>query len=315
MKVIRSLNSTELPLNKAVATVGNFDGVHIGHRKIFQKVVERASETGGTSLVITFHPHPLRVLAPDRGVKMLTPLDDKLTLIEASGIDVVVVINFNRDFASLEPEEFVRRILLEGLGVVHLFVGHNYRFGRDKRGDTILLRRLSKKYGFKVNVVRNLKVAGVPVSSSRIRHLLGWGRVYEAASLLGRAYSIKGRVIKGSGRGADLLGVPTANLQTEYEVIPKEGVYAVKVRVGRQIYDGVANIGKNPTFGLQEPSYEVHILDFSKDLLGEEIRVYFIERLRGERRFKGPEQLRTQILLDIERARGILKTKRINIYP
>ncbi len=315
MRIIRNIDEKGLSLVNPVATIGNFDGVHLGHQKVFQRVKEAASLIKGTSVVITFHPHPMVVLAPEREVKLLTPLEDKLRLIETMGIDVTVLIDFNRDFARMEPEDFVKDILLQRLGIVHLLIGQNYRFGRGKKGNTELLRRLGRRYGFKVNVVRNLKINGQTVSSSRIRQLLSWGRVCEAATLLGRAYSIHGTVIKGAGRGAKVLGIPTANISTPYEIVPREGVYAVKVKIADTLYDAVANIGKNPTFGLQQQSYEVHIMDFKGNILGKDIRVYFIDRLRGERRFQSPEQLKEQILRDIETARYILKRQRINIYP
>jgi riboflavin kinase/FMN adenylyltransferase len=315
MRIIRSIDERDLSLINPVATIGNFDGVHLGHQKIFHRVKEAASSIKGTSVVITFHPHPMVVLAPEREVKLLTPLDEKLRLIETMGINVTVLIDFNRDFAKMEPEDFVKDILLQRLGIVHLLIGQNYRFGRGKRGNTELLRRLGRRYGFKVNVIRNLRINGQTVSSSRIRQLLSWGRVCEAAMLLGRAYSIHGKVIRGAGRGAEVLGIPTANISTPYEIVPREGVYAVKVRIGDELYDAVANIGKNPTFGLKEPSYEVHILDFNDNILGRDIKVYFIDRLRGERKFQGPKQLKEQILRDIETARYILKRQRVNIYP
>ncbi len=315
MVVIRGLQSLDREFPAPVVTIGNFDGVHLGHQKIFRKVVEAARQRRGTSMVITFDPHPLKVVAPDRKLKLLTPLDEKIRLVELNGLDVFLCIDFNREFAKTDPEDFIRDILVEKLKVKHVIVGHNYRFGKGKRGTADLLRRRGRKYGFKVNVVRNKVISGHAVSSSRIRQLLLWGRVCEAAALLGRPYSIHGKVIRGAGRGAGILGIPTANIETPNELAPREGVYAVKVKLKDDIYDGVANIGKNPTFGGGELSYEAHLFGFDGDLLGREIRLFFIDRIRGERTFPDAGSLKREIHRDIDRAKTILKEHRVDIYP
>jgi len=314
MLVIKGLHTLDREFKDPVVTIGNFDGVHLGHQKIFRKVIE-AARGGGTSMVLTFDPHPLKVIAPDRRLKLLTPLDEKIRLIEMTGVEVFLCIDFDREFAKMDPEDFVRGVLVERLGVKHVIVGHNYRFGRGKKGTTDLLRRRGRKYGFRVNVVRNRRISGYTVSSSRIRQLLLWGRVCEAATLLGRPYSIHGRVITGAGRGASILGIPTANIETPNELAPREGVYAVKVKIDGKVYDGVANIGKNPTFGGGELSYEAHLFDFNGDLLGKDIRLFFIDRIRGERTFPGPDALKREINKDIETARLILKEHRVDVYP
>ena len=314
MKVFRGLDSIQRKFNDPVVTIGNFDGVHLGHQKIFRKVIESKGPSS-ESIVITFHPHPVQVLAPERGLRLLTPLEEKIRLIDAMGIDIMILIDFNRDFSRLPPEVFIKEILVDKVGVRHLIVGHNYRFGKGKAGDTALLRRMSKKYGYSFTVVRNMKINGQTVSSSRIRQLLAWGRVCEASTLLGRAYSISGRVVKGAGRGEKILDTPTANLVTEHEIVPREGVYAVKVLLDGRLFNGVANIGKNPTFGGTMPSYEVHLFDFTGDIVGKRIRVYFVDRIRAERRFPDPGSLKEQIRKDIEIAHYILKEHRININP
>ncbi len=314
MVVIRGLQTLDKEFPDPVVTIGNFDGVHLGHQKIFRKVID-AARGRGTSIVLTFDPHPLKVIAPDRKLKLLTPLDEKIRLIEMTGIDVFLCIDFDREFAKMAPDDFVREVLVEKLKVKHVIVGHNYRFGKGKKGTTDLLRRRGRKYGFKVNVVRNRRISGYIVSSSRIRQLLLWGRVCEAATLLGRPYSIHGRVITGAGRGASILGIPTANIETPNELAPREGVYAVKVKINGNVYDGVANIGKNPTFGGEELSYEAHLFDFNGDLLGRDIRLFFIDRIRGERTFPDAESLKKEIDKDIETAKLILKEHRVNIYP
>lgn len=314
MIVIKGLQSLERAFPHPVITIGNFDGIHLGHQKIFRRVVAEA-EGRGTSMVITFHPHPVKVLAPDRALKLLTPLEEKIKLIGMTGIEVLLCIDFDREFARMDPDAFIRDVLVDRIKVKHVIVGHNYRFGKGKHGTTELLRRRGRKYGFRVNVVRNVRVSGHVVSSSRVRQLLQWGRVCEASTLLGRPYSVHARVVRGAGRGARLLDTPTANIETPVELMPREGVYAVKVKLDDRILDGVANIGRTPTFGGSDVSYEVHLFHFSGDLLGRELRVYFIDRIRSERTFPDPASLKAQIEKDIETARLILKEHRIDVYP
>ncbi|RME63573.1 MAG: bifunctional riboflavin kinase/FAD synthetase [Nitrospirae bacterium] len=314
MKVFKNIKRLSL-IGPSVVTIGNFDGVHLGHQKILSTVQEKARKEGLPSVVLTFDPHPVKVLYPDRALKLLMPLDERLRLIETLGIDIAVVINFSREFAKTPAEEFVRDILVNKLNARHVVVGSGYRFGKAKTGDTSRLRRLGKKYGFGLTVVRPVRRFGHVVSSSNIRQLLGWGRVCDAFQMLGRPFYIEGKVVKGCGRGGPLLGVPTANIKTPYEMVPKEGVYAVKVLLRGRLYDGVANIGRNPTFQLQRPSYEVHILDFDKDILNEKIKVFFIDRLRAERRFPSVEALKEQIHRDITAARNLLNLVRVHINP
>jgi riboflavin kinase/FMN adenylyltransferase len=314
MKVIKGLEKLNVHFPNPVVTIGNFDGVHLGHQKIFKKVLTSA-HGGGTPIAITFDPHPLKALHPERDLKLLTPLEERIELIKKIGIEVLVCITFTREFSRIEPDDFIRKILVEKLKATRIVVGHNYRFGKMKRGSTELLRRHGRRLGFRVSVVRSMLIGNHSVSSSRIRQLLTWGRVSEASVLLGRAYSIHGRVIRGAGRGSRLLRVPTANIATYHELVPKEGVYAARVKLGSKVYDGVANIGKNPTFGGIEMSYEVHIFNFDGNLLKRNVRVYFIERLRGEITFPDAGSLREQIQRDMEQAKLILKDNRVNIDP
>lgn len=324
MRIIRGLpNRLDYP--NPVVTIGNFDGVHIGHQKIFKKVIEKAKEIHGTPMAITFDPHPVRVLAPERGLKILTTFEDKANLISGTGIKVLICIGFSKEFAKTDPDEFIKDILVNKLAVKHVIVGHNYAFGKGKKGTTSLLRRRGKKYGFGVSVVRYAKVYDDIVSSSRIRSLLLRGRVCEASKMLGRAYHIEGTVIKGAGRGTSLLHTPTANITTPNELVPKEGVYAVKVSIGNrqeaigkrrecEVYDGVANIGKNPTFGDIPMSYEVHLFDFNKNLLGQQIKIHFIDRIRDEKKFSGIGELQEQIKKDIQKAKEILSKRKDLLY-
>jgi riboflavin kinase/FMN adenylyltransferase len=314
LKVIRGIESLAAKFRKPVITIGNFDGVHLGHQKIFQAVVQNSKIAQGTAVAVTFEPHPVRLIAPERGVKILTPFKEKARLIGKMGINVLLCIDFNTEFSSLKPEEFIHSILVDKLNAVHVIVGHHYRFGRGKKGTTEFLRRQGKKYGFKVNIIRNKRMFNSVVSSSRLRSLLLRGRVCEASALLGRSYHIEGTVVSGAGRGARMLDTPTANLTTPNELVPKDGVYVVKVMLNGKVHDGVANIGKNPTFGGNKLSYEAHLFNYKGDLRGKHIRLYFIDRLRDERAFESPEKLRLQIAKDIETAKFILsKHKGINI--
>ncbi len=309
MDIIRGLEALNKSYPNTVLTLGNFDGVHLGHQKIILEVLKRSEEIKGTSMAITFEPHPMKVLAPEREIRILTTFEEKAKLIEETGVNVLLCINFNREFANLLPDDFIEDVLVKKINAKEIIVGTNYAFGKNKKGTVELLRRRGEKYGFRVKAVRNVRIDGNIVSSSSIRSLLLKGAVYETSTFLGRAYSIEGSVIKGKGRGKNLLNIPTANITTPVEIAPKEGVYAVRVRFNNSIYEGVANIGKNPTFGNTEVSYEVHLFNFSSNLLGQNIRIYFIDRLRGERLFPDVLSLEKQIRNDIERAREILSTK------
>lgn len=310
MDIIMGIEAFNRSYSNTVLTIGNYDGVHLGHQKILSMVLQKAREIKGTSMVMTFDPHPVKVLAPERDIKLLTTSEEKAKLIKAMGIDVLLFINFNKEFANMLPDDFINTVLVDKFQVREIIVGTNYAFGRHKKGTIELLRRRGEKYGFEVKAIRQVMVHGNVVSSSAIRSLLLKGSVYEASKYLGRTYSIEGSVIKGKGRGQNLLNIPTANITTPVEIAPKEGVYAVKVGLKGKIYDGVANIGKNPTFGNQEVSYEVHLFNFSGNLLGQNLRVCFIDRIRGERTFPNIASLGKQIKQDMESAREILNTKK-----
>jgi riboflavin kinase/FMN adenylyltransferase len=297
-----------------VVTLGNFDGVHIGHQKIFAAVVEKAGWIKGRPVAITFDPHPVKVLMPERGLRLITSADDKAGLIFNSGIKDIVCVDFNKDFAQTDAEDFINDIIIGLIGAKWVIVGHNYTFGRAKKGDAGLLRKIGKKCGFEVSVVRYAKLHGEIVSSSRVRSAVLGGRISEVAKMLGRAYHFEGAVVKGAGRGASLLDTPTANIDIENELIPKEGVYAVRVTFKGRLYEGVANIGKNPTFKDSVMSYEVHIFDYHKNLLNERLRVHFVDRLRDEKRFGCIENLVAQIKKDIESAKKVLRKNNPPLY-
>jgi len=309
MKVIRSVQDIQKPLHNPVMTIGNFDGVHRGHKVLFRRVVDWAKKLGGQSVVMTFDPHPLQVLAPSRGPDFITSHGKKLELIEAEGIDVTIVIPFSTDFAQISAHDFVKDLLVDRIGIKGIVVGYDYRFGRNREGDIRLLRDLGGRYGFQVEMVSGIELEGTLVSSTAIRQLIRDGDIREAERLLGRPYEIVGRVVKGRERGR-LLGFPTANVDIQKQVPPKPGVYAVEVDIDGETYMGAANFGWNPTFGDPTPSLEVHVLDFDGNLYGKEIAVRFIERIRDERRFSGPEALVAQIHQDVETVRSILTARK-----
>jgi riboflavin kinase / FMN adenylyltransferase len=297
-----------------IVTLGSFDGIHKGHQKIFAAVVKKAAEIGGAPVAITFDPHPMKALMPERRLKLITSAADKEKIIFGTGIRDIVNMDFSPEFAHTEAEEFVRDILVGLLNAKWVIVGHNCRFGYNRKGNADLLRKMGRKYGFRVRVINYASLRGDVISSSRVRSAVSGGRVAEAALMLGRAYHMDGAVIKGAGRGKTLLNVPTANLDTQNELIPREGVYAVKVSFGEKIYDGAANIGRNPTFKEDIMSYEIHILDFKRNILGRNLRVHFIDRIRDERKFASVEDLRTQINLDLDAARRATRKSRTVLY-
>jgi len=310
MKVIRDLKEYPESLRNTVATLGNFDGVHKGHQKIFQALLDEAASCSAQALVVTFFPHPLKVLAPLRAPKAITTLEERLRLVQACGIPLVLCLPFTPDLARVSPQDFVRETLVGALGVRKILVGEDFRFGRDRQGDIGLLRAMGKELGFGVRKIRPLRLDGEQVSSTRIRQLIQEGCVRESARLLGRYYGFEGTVVRGEGRGRTL-GIPTANLETPSELLPPKGVYAVMVRLGDRRLPGVANLGTKPTFSGRAFTIEVHLLDFDEDLYGQSLRMEFVDRLRDERRFETVQGLVEQMARDLQEARARLDPKRL----
>ena len=306
MQVFRTIEEIASPLPKPVVTLGNFDGVHIGHREIFRRIRQEAARIGGSTVVVTFQPHPLKVLNIGKEIRLINTYAEKELLLEASGIDYLVVIPFTPAFATWSPHDFIRQLLVERIGVHTLFIGYDYAFGRNREGRVPLLVSEGRELGFTVKVLEPINNGSEIYSSSAIRRLISIGDVAGVVPFLGRHYSMGGIVVRGQHRGTGL-GFPTANLATEKELVPAEGVYAVKARVGEIVYDGACNIGRNPTFGNEESTIEVFLFDFSGNLYGQEIRVFFIERIRGERKFTGTEALKEAIAADVVRCREILR--------
>jgi riboflavin kinase/FMN adenylyltransferase len=303
--IIYDLKELKEPLQKPVLTLGNFDGVHKGHLVLFEKVKEIANAIGGQSVVMTFDPHPIKIMKPGNGPPLITLIKQKLRLISEAGIDVIFCVPFTRQFGAISGRDFVRDILVEGIGVQEVVVGYDYTFGNKRQGNIKLLKDMGKELGFKVHVVEPVYLGRTLVSSTSIRNFVQEGNLAEATRLLGRDYQISGVVIKGAGRGTKILNIPTANLSPVDELIPKRGVYAVEVEMDTGRYYGVCNIGHDPTFGENPLSIETHLLDFSGDILGKELAINFVKLLREERAFNVESELAEQIMKDIERAREL----------
>lgn len=306
MIVVRTLEELRGTLEGSCVTIGNFDGVHKGHQKLLARTREKALAAGHEAVAVTFDPHPMQVLAPDHAPPFITLIDQKLELIGRQGLEICLVLAFDRAMAALAPEEFVRRYLVDGLRMRQMVIGYDYAFGKGRRGNFELLKALGAEHGFGVERVGPYMHENAVVSSTRIRDLVKAGRVWDARPLLGRFYTVKGQVRHGANRGGRLLGFPTANLCLVDELFPALGVYAVWATLAGVTRPAVANIGYNPTFGNKALSVEVHIMDFEGDIYDRDLRVQFVQRLRSEKKFNGVDELKAQIGNDIRLARTIL---------
>ncbi|MCA9785468.1 MAG: bifunctional riboflavin kinase/FAD synthetase [Calditrichaeota bacterium] len=288
-----------------VITIGSFDGVHLGHRALLERVRERASEVGGRSGVVTFSPHPRQVLNPDGAPALLCSDEEKLQLLRDCGLDRVVVLEFTADLAALNAEQFIQRLLLPEVGFSHLVIGHDHGFGRGRSGNATTLQELSPRLGFDLEVLPPVEILGGPVSSTRIRHSLALGEIQLAATLLGRPIVLKGRVVSGHGRGKGL-GFPTANLALapEHGLLPRSGVYAVLALLDGERMPAMMNLGPRPTFGETSLVPEIHILDRQVELNGRELGVELVEFVRDIARFESVAELMTQLARDRERIQG-----------
>ena len=306
MKIVRGTKNISGPFPYPVVTLGNFDGVHVGHQILFRKAAEIAFEKGGTSIAFTFEPHPLKIIAPEKVPPLLTHFHKKMKLIEACNIDSVICANFTRQFADQQPREFSKNILSEKIGVKEMVVGFDYAFGRGREGTIPYLKKMGEEFGFIVHVVEPFQLDGLTVSSSHVREIIESGNMESARKFLGRYYSIVGPVVAGYKTG-QAIGFPTANIDTSKVQIPGTGVYAVRMIYQNESYDAVANIGFNPTFHRDRLSVEVHIFDFNQVIYGKEIEVVFIARIRSEVEFKSKEELVVQINKDIKKAKTLLE--------
>ena len=310
MRVYRSTD--EISYRKdSVITLGTFDGIHVGHRRIIGDLVRRAKEMDARSVLITFYPHPQTVVQTHADpIGLLTPLDEKVALLEATGLDAVLVLTFTQEFGRMEPEDFVERVLVDSVGISEFIIGYNHAFGRERKGDAAFLERLGAKHDFTVDVVPPVLIDGGAVSSTRIRRRLSEGRVVETNRLLGRPYTVDGVVRKGRGLGGKI-GFPTANLEVlgEHKLVPRDGVYAVMVELDGKRLSGMANLGCRPTVEGNCHAIEVHIHDFSNILYDQRIRLVFIERIRDEKKFDSVETLVSQMKEDRKQSMALLSRK------
>jgi len=308
MIISHSINDFKGDLPYVVVTLGNFDGVHRGHQKLFNNAISMAKTHHGTSIILTFDPHPLKLLHPEIVIPQITPMDVKLQLLSNSGMDRVILQPFTHDFAKINAEDFIENILVKCLNPEIVIVGQNFRFGKDKKGDISFLKKLGKKLGYMVLEVEHVMDNDIVVSSSVIRSDIQNGSMVRAEKFLGRPYMIAGSVVQGDNRGREI-GFPTANIETTHELIPPNGVYAVLVKIRNEFKNAVANIGVRPTFNKSERTIEVHLLDYDNSLYHHDLSIYFIKKLRDEVRFESVEALINKIKNDIFRAKKIFNDR------
>jgi len=305
MKIFYGLNKflrSPASSGKFAVTIGVFDGMHLGHRKILNTLVKRAKSKRISTLLITFSPHPALLTRPGKKVPLIMSLKHRLALAEETGVDCALVMHFTRKLSNMSAEEFAKKVLAR-TGAKEIVVGENFFFGKKKKGSPEDLRRFARECGYLLNAEKTLKLRGLIVSSTNIRRLVSKGRLVEASRLLGRPFAVLGTVIRGTKRGR-ILGFPTANIDPHHEAIPPSGVYAVKVRYRRKSYKGIVNIGFRPTFKkklpyYEEPGIEVHIFGFNRNIYGENLEIIFVKKIRNEKKFKNPALLRRQIARDV----------------
>ena len=307
MRIIRHLERGEHPFRTPVVAIGNFDGVHRGHRVILDRAIAEARRLDVDPVVYTFHPHPVAVLFPERAPQMICSVARRVAYLRDTGVAGVVLRRFTEQFSRLSPEAFVRDVLRDSLGISGVVVGYDVTFGRDRRGTPDLLQGMGQAMGFSVEVVSAVEADGLKVSSSAIRRALEEGDVGLARGLLGRSHRLEGRVTKGDRRGATI-GFPTANIFPRGGLLPPDGVYAVRARVGGEgaLLPGVANLGLNPTFGIDRRRMEIHLFEFDRDIYGARLEVDLEKRLRGEIKFPTVDALVSQIRADAGEARDYL---------
>ena len=314
IQVFRKLEDIPADFGPTVLSVGNFDGVHRAHIHVINEMVRRAQQQHAKSMAVTFEPHPMRILRPDAGLKLLTPTPEKLRLLESTNLDAVLLLPFTRDLSLMPPHQFAREILKDRLKAREIHEGYNFRFGHKAEGDVTMLSEFGRQMGFDVKVYPEMKLRGESVSSSQIRKLVANGCVSRARHLLGRPFSILSTPGRGRGYGARYT-VPTINLSRYEELAPQDGVYITRTRVAQECFDSVTNIGNRPTFGAESFAIETHLLNFHAiELTAEtEVEIYFLERLRDEIKFPSVDALREQIARDVKKARRyfhLLKLRR-----
>jgi riboflavin kinase/FMN adenylyltransferase len=312
MQVFRKLEDIPASFGPALLSVGNFDGVHRAHTQVLANVVSRARELGCKAMAVTFEPHPVRILRPDSGLKLLTPTPEKLRLLKTTGIDAVLLLPFTPDLSCMTPQAFARDILKKGLQAREIHEGYNFHFGHKAAGDLNLLGELGREMSFEVKAYSELRLRGEPVSSTRIRQLLADGKVSRARHLLARPFSILSTPGRGRGYGSKYT-VPTINLSDYDEFVPKYGVYVTRTRVGEECFDSITNVGNRPTFGADSFAVETHLFDFHPLELNPdtEVEIHFLQRLRDEIKFPSVEALRQQIGQDVNQAQRYFRLLRM----
>lgn len=306
MRIVSGSEIFNKNFDKSVVTIGNFDGVHLGHVELFKRLKEESLEFGIPSVVVTFEPHPLKILAPNTAPSRITTFDQKAALIAESGIDCLVVIPFSPEISQMSAESFVREILCGTLGMVHIIIGHDYAFGRGREGNFETLERLGIELKFTLEDLDPVGEADLIFSSSLARSRITAGDMAAVTGILGRYYMISGTVVHGRDIG-HTLGFPTANISTSNEMIPSDGVYAVMVLLSGRFVKGACNIGLNPTFEARTRTIEVFLLDFSGEIYGQDISVYFVQRIREVKKFASVDELVAAIGHDVEETRFILE--------
>jgi riboflavin kinase/FMN adenylyltransferase len=305
MKIVRCLKSLSQRYPYPVLTIGAFDGIHLGHQAIIRRVRERAREKRGTSMLFTFSDHPLRALDPGHAPLLLTPPEIKQEILREMGLDLLIWVPFTQEVSEMEPRAFVEEVLVRTLGIKEIWVGFDFAFGRDRRGDICLMQELGRELNFLVEVIPPVALQGRMISSTLIRNLLGTGKVAEASLLLGRPYMIRGVVVKGRGQGKEL-GFPTANLKPPKDFLLPDGVYAGWANQGGQVYQVAINVGRTPTFPDRDRRIEVHFLGFEGDLYRRQIEIHFLERVREERQFPNQAELAQAIREDAAQVAQLL---------
>ena len=304
MRIFHKLAEVPPDFGPTIVTVGNFDGVHHAHSHVLQEIVARARQQNAKAVAISFEPHPMRILRPDAALRLLTPTPEKLRLLEATGLDAVLLLPFTRDLSLMTPHQFANEVLKKHLHVREVHEGYNFRFGHKAAGDLETLSRFGKEMGFEVHPYPEMKLRGESVSSSHIRKLLAAGNVSRARHLLGRAFSVLSTPGRGRGYGSKYT-VPTINLSRYEELVPGDGVYITRTRVADECFDSVTNVGNRPTFGADSFAVETHLLNFHPIELSPEteVEIYFLNRLRSEIKFPSVEALREQIGRDVKKAK------------
>ena len=308
MRVVRSLGDLNAPAERASVAIGSFDGIHTGHRVIMERVVRHARVSSGTPVIFTFHPHPRALLHPDQPPRILTTLDEQIRILDSIGVEMVVVLPFDRSFAAMTADDFVRTWLVSRFRLGKLVVGYDFRLGRGREGNGAVLSDLAGRYRFEVEIVGPERDGERPIKSTWIRDEIEEGRVHVAARLLRRYHSMAGIVSRGDGRGRTI-GFPTANLETSEpeKLMPARGVYAAYAEIAGRIHRAVANVGIRPTFGEGgDLRAEAHLLDFEGEIVGEQFALHFVRSIREEKTFSSPEELAAMISGDCEEAAGIL---------